>query len=106
MVSTEKKVITLFEGCDTIVRLAKFAGAFHDGLQDRLNIGRRGCNHLEDVGASGLVGQCFRKVAGLGLHFVEQPDVLDGDDGLVGKGGDQFDLLVGERLNCASVSGR
>ena len=33
------------------------------------------------------------------LLGVEQPYVLDRDDGLVGEGGDQFDLLVGERLN-------
>ena len=31
------------------------------------------------------------------LHLVEQPHVLDRDHRLVGKGGDQFDLLVSER---------
>jgi hypothetical protein len=31
------------------------------------------------------------------LHFIEQPHVLDRDHGLVGKGGDQLDLLGGER---------
>ena len=45
---------------------------------------------------SGLVGECFGQVAGLRLNLVEQPDVLDGDHRLVGKGRDQFDLLVGE----------
>ena len=29
-------------------------------------------------------------------QFVEQPGVLDGDDGLGGEGRDQLDLLVGE----------
>ena len=32
-------------------------------------------------------------------QFVEQPRVLDGDDGLRGEVRDQRDLLVGERLN-------
>ena len=32
-------------------------------------------------------------------QFVEQPRVLDGDDGLGGEVGDQFDLLVGEGPN-------
>ena len=31
------------------------------------------------------------------LHLVEQPRILDGDDGLVGEGLQQFDVLVGER---------
>ena len=31
------------------------------------------------------------------LHLVEQAHVLDRDHGLVGEGGDQLDLLVGER---------
>ena len=32
-------------------------------------------------------------------QLVEQPRVLDGDDGLVGEGLDQLDLLVGEGLH-------
>ncbi len=31
------------------------------------------------------------------LHLVEQADVLDRDDGLVGEGRDQLDLFVRER---------
>ena len=33
------------------------------------------------------------------LQLVEQADVLDGDDGLVGEGFDQLDLPSGERLD-------
>ena len=33
------------------------------------------------------------------LQFFEQPDVLDGDDGLVGESFEQFDLLLGERAD-------
>ena len=32
-------------------------------------------------------------------EFLEQPDVLDGDDRLVGEGFEERDLLVGERIN-------
>jgi hypothetical protein len=32
-------------------------------------------------------------------QFIEQPRVLDGDDGLGGEVGDQPDLLVGKRPN-------
>ena len=52
---------------------------------------------LEDVAASGLVGQRLREVAGLRLHLLEQPDIPDGDHGLVGEGLEQCDLLVAER---------
>src|SRR5262249_48619091 len=39
----------------------------------------------------------FGKLTGSRLHFLEQPRVLDGDDGLVGEGFEQFDLSVGKR---------
>src|SRR5215813_3364204 len=39
----------------------------------------------------------LREFACACLHLVEQAHVLDGDDGLVGKGLDQLDLLVAER---------
>ena len=37
-----------------------------------------------------------RQVAVARLQLLEQPHVLDGDDGLVGEGLEQLDLLVGE----------
>ena len=41
--------------------------------------------------------QRARKLSRAGPKLLEQPYVLDGDRRLVGKGSDQFDLLVGER---------
>jgi len=38
------------------------------------------------------------KLPALVLDFIEQPHILNGDRGLIGKGHDQFDLLVGEWL--------
>ena len=38
----------------------------------------------------------FRELAARVLDFLEQPHVLDCDYRLIGKGGDQLDLLVGE----------
>ena len=43
-----------------------------------------------------LVLARLRELAALVLDFVEQAHVLDGDHRLVGEGGDQLDLLVGE----------
>ena len=44
------------------------------------------------------------------LHLLEQPRVLDSDHGLIGEGGDQFDLLVAEgptddRVNANTPTG-
>jgi len=39
----------------------------------------------------------LREFARARLHLVEPPHVLDGDDRLIPKGLDQFDLLVGKR---------
>ena len=36
-------------------------------------------------------------------QFVQQPRILDGDDGLGGEVSEQLDLLVGERANFSSV---
>ena len=39
------------------------------------------------------------EIAGPSLKFLEQADILDGDDGLVGKGRHEFYLSVGEGLD-------
>ena len=51
---------------------------------------------LEHVGGRGLLLQRF-------AQLVEQPRVLDGDDGLSGEILDQFDLLVGEGTHLLTV---
>ena len=38
----------------------------------------------------------------LRLHLFKQPYVLDRDDGLIGKGRNQFDLLVGKWSHCTT----
>ena len=53
-------------------------------------------DHAEDVAAAGLLGQRLGEVAGLCLHLIEQPRVLDRDHGLVGEGLQQGDLLFVE----------
>jgi hypothetical protein len=57
----------------------------------RLQIECRTAYDLEHVGGGGLLRERF-------AQFVKQACVLDGDDGLVGKGLDQFDLFLGERV--------
>ena len=99
---SRSEVLAIFQEHDGVIGFAKFTGAFDNSLENRPNIGRRGRDHAENVGAPGLISQRLREVAGLGLHLVEQPDVLDGDHGLVGEGLYQFDLLVAEWLDAAA----
>ncbi len=54
---------------------------------------------LKYVGGGGLLLQQLLQVVGARLHLVEQTHVLDRDHRLVGEGGDQLDLLIGERLD-------
>ena len=59
--------------------------------KNRLQIERRAADDLQHVGGGGLLLQRLGKVARARLHLVEQPHVLDRDDGLVGEGLHEFD---------------
>src|SRR5262249_1251528 len=74
-----------------MVCIAKARGRFDESVQYHLQIESRAADDLEHIGGRGLLLQGF-------TQFVEQPGVLDGDDGLVCKGGRQVNLFVGERL--------
>ena len=50
------QLFSIFQYDDGVVGLAQLAGALHDRLQHGLHVGRRGGDHIEDVGAAGLVG--------------------------------------------------
>ena len=65
-------------------------------LQHGLQIEGRAADDLEHVGGGGLLLQRLPQ-------FVEQPRVLDGDDGLGGEVLHQRDLLVGEWPNFLAV---
>ena len=81
---------------DSEGRLAEVQRPRQDRLEHRRYVRWRACDHLQDVGGRGLPLQRL-------LGFVEQPGVLYSDDGLVGEGLGQRDLLFGKwnRLNTA-----
>ena len=66
-------------------------------LEHRLQLAGRTGDDLQHLGGRGLLLQRLREIARARLHLVEQPHVLDRDHRLVGEGGDQLDLLIGER---------
>src|SRR5262249_1462744 len=73
-----------------VVCIAQPRGALDEGVQYLLQIECRAADDLEHIGGGGLLLQRF-------AQLVEQPRVLDGNDGLGGEVFDQLDLLVRER---------
>ena len=51
-----------------------------------MQIEGRAADHFEHIGRRRLLLKRFREIARLRLHLIEQPCILDGDHGLVGKG--------------------
>src|SRR6516225_6540639 len=75
-----------------------------DAVEDELGIAENGVERRAQLVAHigeelRLVAARLLDLAALVLNLLEQPHVLDGDAGLVGKGLRQLDLLVGERLD-------
>ncbi len=64
-------------------------GAVGDGLEHRGDVGRRGRDHLEDVGGRGLALQRLAR-------RIEQADILDRDHRLVGESLQQPHVMLGE----------
>ena len=67
-------------------------GTVRNGCEHRLHVRRRTGDHLQDVGGGGLPLQRL-------LGLVEQPRILDGDDGLVGEALEYRNLVFRERAH-------
>ena len=78
------------------IRLAQPRRRLDQRIEHRLQIEGRAADDLEHVGGGGLLLQRF-------AQLVEQPGVLDRDDGLRGEILDQLDLLVGERPDLLAI---
>ena len=65
-------------------------------LQHAVEIEHRAADDLQHVGGGGLLLQSL-------LRLVEQPRVLDRDDGLIGEGADDFGVFSRECAGFASV---
>ena len=67
------------------------------GLEHRLRRPDDASNDLQYLRGRGLLLQRLAQIVGALAQLVEQPRVLDGDDGLIGESLGQFDLLLRER---------
>src|SRR5262249_38698038 len=77
--------------------------AFQNGLKNWAQLAGRAGDDLQDLRCRGLPLKRLGEIVGTLSQLVEQPRVLDGDDGLVGEIADQLDLLVGERPHLLAV---
>ena len=84
-------------------------GAADDCVEHRLDVGRRAADHPQDLARRRLLLERLghlrvglRDRAVLLLQFREQPDVLDGDDGLVGEASGAGPTCVSEKSPGAS----
>src|SRR5262249_6910621 len=69
--------------------IAEMRSGLDERVQNRLELRHRSADDLEHIGGSGLLLQRF-------AQLIQEPGVLDGDDGLLREVRDQFDLLIGE----------
>src|SRR5262245_40439801 len=95
-VSPHNHSVPLAESQHHIVNTTNTRGALHDGVEDRLHVCGRAADDAEHLGCCGLVLQRF-------LKLLEQSNVLDSDDGLVGKSCYKLDLFVGKGENFLSL---
>src|SRR5262249_44255639 len=66
-------------------------------LEDGLEIERGPPDHLEQLAGRRLLIERNSELTVARLQFLEEAHVLDGNDGLIGKGLEQLDLFVRER---------
>src|SRR5262249_29739844 len=78
-------------------------GVRQHGLKDWLKLARRAGNNLEHLRRRSLLLQRLAEIVGALAQFIEQPGVLDGDDGLGGEVLDKLNLLIGEGPHLLSV---
>src|SRR6516164_6263661 len=77
---------------ERLVGTAEARGGFHQRVDDCLEVDGRAADSLEHVCGRGLLLKGFPQ-------FLEQPCILDRDDGLFGEVAEQLDLLIRERTN-------
>src|SRR5262249_200446 len=87
------------------VRLTQSSRRLYDRLQNGLQVGRRAADDTEHVTRIGLVFERLYQLALARLFLLEQPRVLDGDDGLVGEGLQPINLSVPERAHLGPPDG-
>ena len=83
----------------TVIRVAQPCRTFRYGIEHRLKIRGRAGNDSQNLARGGLLLQRLGKIAVPFLQFLEQPNILDGNNGLGGEGFKKLDLFFGKRTH-------
>ena len=97
--SPDNHSVPLAESQHHVIDPTNPGGALDDGVEDRLHVRRRAADDAEHLGRRGLMLQSLAQFRIALLEFLEQPHVLDGDDGLVGESFKKLNLLIGKWSN-------
>ncbi len=84
---------------------ANSRGVRQHRLEDWLQFAGRAGNDLQHLRGRRLLFQRLAEIGRALTQLVEQPRILDGDDGLGGEVLDQFDLFAGERPDLLAKDG-
>src|SRR4029077_19428568 len=91
--------VPIAESQQHVINPTNPSGALHDSVEDRLHVGGGAADDAEHLRRRRLVFEGLAQLCVALFELFKQTDVFDGDDGLVGEGFQQFDLLVRERPN-------
>ena len=97
--SPRNQFVPLAESQHHVIDPANPRGAFDDGIEHRLHVGGRAADDAEHLGRCRLMLQCLAQFRVALSEFLKQADIFDGDDGLVGEGFEERDLLIGKRTD-------
>src|SRR5262249_18155156 len=84
--------VSVKEAQHHVINPANFGGALDNRIEYRLHVGGRAADDAEHFGSRCLVLQRLAQFCIALLQFLEQPHVLDSDDGLSRESFKQFDL--------------
>src|SRR5215467_4266176 len=106
------QVFALLQDYNYVVGGAKAASDPRNDVKHGLNVELRVADDGQHIASCGLIFKRFRKLLRAPRKFsrssllgLEQPRVLDGDNGLVRKSLEQFYLLIGKRANLRASDG-
>jgi hypothetical protein len=91
--------LTVVEPDTAVAAATQPERARRDDVEDRLGIGLGTADSAQHFARGRLPSESAGQVGIPGLQLLEQPDVLDGDDSLVGKRLKERDLLRRERAH-------
>src|SRR5262249_48524536 len=102
--SPPNQTVPLAESQHHVINPTNPGRALNDGIKDRLHVRRRTTDDPKHLGRCSLMLQCLAQFCVALLDLLEQPDIFDGDYGLVGEGFEELDLLFREGADYSTTN--